>query len=75
MNLIQRYRALTGEPLFNNAKNRLTNDVLGLGENDVMSGDDIRSNLLKLGEGINSIYSPPELNYFKKLPYQVNSIP
>jgi hypothetical protein len=66
-NLIQRYRALTGEDLFGKAKDRLTNDVLGLGEQDTVNGDDIRARLLKLGDGINSVYSPDELNYFKKL--------
>lgn len=65
--LIQRYRALTGETLFTKAKNRLTNDLLGLNEGDIVKGDDIRANVLKLGDTVNSIYTPTELGYFQKL--------
>lgn len=71
--LIQRYRALVGDNLFNKAKGRLTNDLLGLGENDTVVGDDIRKGLQNLGEGINSVYSPTELNYFKKIAKAVDT--
>lgn len=65
--LVQRYKALTGDTLFNKSKDRLTNDVLGLGEEDTLTGDAIRLRLLKLGDAINSVYTPEELNHFKAI--------
>lgn len=65
--LIERYKALIGNDLFNKTKDRLTNDILGLNENDIVAGDQIRQNILKLGESAKNIYSDTELGYFKKL--------
>lgn len=65
--LISRYKALVGDDLFNKTKDRLTNDVVGLNTEDIVSGDQIRKNILKLGESAKSIYTDTELGYFKKL--------
>lgn len=65
--LVDRYHALVGDNLFNKAKDRLTNDVLGLNEGDIVNGDDIRKNILDLGETAKHIYSTQDLTYFKKL--------
>lgn len=65
--LIDRYRSLTGDALFNKAKQRLTNDILGLGPEQTVIGDDIRRRVVQLGESAKSIYSNDELNFFKKL--------
>lgn len=64
--IVKRYKALVGDKLFNKAKNRLTNDILGL-EKDVVDGDTIRKGIVQLGESAKEIYSPQELTYFKKL--------
>lgn len=78
--LIQRYRAIAGENLFSKAKDRLSNDILGISpEQDLILGDDaekfgsqlmkagdkIRARILALGESANSIYTPKELDYLR----------
>lgn len=65
--MIEKYKAITGPELFNRTKDRLTNDILGLRDGDIVNGDSIRANVLKLGQGATKIYSPEELTYFKSL--------
>ncbi len=70
--LVDRYHALVGDNLFNKAKDRLTTDMLGL-NNDIVTGDDIRKNVLDLGETAKHIYSTQELTYFQKLANAVDT--
>lgn len=65
--LINRYKALTGPGLFNKAKDRLTNDVLGISGPDTMIGEDIRKNVRNLGDAATSIYAPQELQHFQNI--------
>lgn len=65
--LVSRYKDLVGKDLFEKTKDRLTNDLLGLGKDEIVNGDSIRKNVVDLGASANVIYSPEELTYFKKL--------
>lgn len=65
--LIQKYQDLVGPELANKTKDRLTNDILQLNGADVLTGDQIRKNVLDLGSGATKIYTPKELDYFQKL--------
>lgn len=65
--LIDRYQSLVGPELANKAKDRLTNDILGLGKDETVVGDSIRKKIADLGTGATSIYSSQELQHFQDI--------
>lgn len=65
--LIDKYKSLVGKDLFDKTRDRLTNDVLGLGPEQTVIGDDIRKRLTRLGTSAKSIYSDQELQYFQDI--------
>jgi hypothetical protein len=65
--LIRRYQALVGKDVSEMAKKKLTGEVLGFDLEADMTGKHIRTQLEKLGEGKDLLYTPKELEYFEDI--------
>jgi len=64
---VQQYRDIVGEDLFKKVKSKFVNEILNDTRNESITGDQIRSIFLGLGETSKVIFSKPELNHFRRL--------